>query len=181
MRSWLTWLIASGVGALAILGTVDALREAPSRSESEPGLRTPDLAPSPTPAARANERPPPCTKGQLALRVENLNGTPALELVHVSGEECRTPRLRIRVDLLDRAGRALERREHGLTVRQTVGIQSAFGPTTLAPHVALSAPFSFDYVCGAQRPVWAVAEAGPYSGKGRLPHGYPACVDDLGP
>jgi hypothetical protein len=179
MRSWLTWLIAGGVAAVAIVGTVDALRDSPSRSK--PALRNSYLAPSPAPAARASERSPRCAAEQLALRVENLNGTPALELAHVWGQPCRTPRLRIRVGLLDRAGRALERHEDGRTYQQTVGVQSAFAPTTLAPQVAVSAPFSVVYLCGAPKPVWAVADAGPYGAKGRLPRGYPACVDDLGP
>jgi hypothetical protein len=179
MRSWLTWLIAGGLGALVIVGIVDALRDSPSRPK--PALRNPHLAPSPTPAARANERSPRCTSQQLALRVENLNGTPALELAHVWGQPCRTPRLQIEVGLLDRAGRPLEKYEDGRTYRPTVGIQPAFAPTTLAPNVAVSAPFSFDYLCRAPRPAWAVANAGPYSARGRLPHGYPACVDHLGP
>jgi hypothetical protein len=179
MRSWLTWLITGGLVALAILGTVDALRN--SSSPSKPALRNPYLAPSPGRAAQASKRPSRCATGQLALRVENLNGTPALELVHLSGGPCRTPRLRVEISLLDRAGRVLETHEDGLTVQQTVGIQSAFAPTTLAPHVAVSAPFRYVYLCGASKPVWAVAEAGPYSGKGRLPRGYGACLDDLGP
>jgi hypothetical protein len=140
MRSWLTWLIAGGLGALVIVGIVDALRDSPSRPK--PALRNPHLAPSPTPAARANERSPRCTSQQLALRVENLNGTPALELAHVWGQPCRTPRLQIEVGLLDRAGRPLEKYEDGRTYRPTVGIQPAFAPTTLAPNVAVSAPFA---------------------------------------
>jgi hypothetical protein len=180
MRSWLTWLTAGGLGALVIVGTIDALRDSSSRSK--PALRNPYLAPSTAPAAQTNERPPRCRRGQLALRVENLNGTPTLELAHVSGEPCRTPRLRIQVGLLDRAGRALESQEDGLTVQQTIGIQRAFAPTTLAPQVAVSAVFSqYVYLCGTPKPVWAVAEAGPYSARGRLPRGYGACLDDLGP
>jgi hypothetical protein len=179
MRSWLTWLIAGGVAALAIVGAVDALRDSPSRSK--PPLRNSYLAPSPAPAAQASERSPRCTTQQLALRVEKLNGTPALELAHVWGQPCRTRRLQIEVGLLDRAGRPLEKYEDAHTYRLTVGIQRAFAPTTLTPNVAVSAPFSFDYVCGTPRPGWAVANAGPYFARGRLPRGYPACVDDLGP
>jgi hypothetical protein len=180
MRSWLTRLITAGVAVLAIVGTVDALRDSPFRSK--PALRNPYLAPSPAPAAQASVRPPRCTRGQLALRIENLNGTPALELAHVAGEPCRTPRLPIQVGLLDRAGRALESNQDGLTVQQTVGIRRAFAPTTLAPQVAVSALFSpYVYLCGTPKPAWAFAEAGSYSARGRLPHGYATCLDDLGP
>jgi hypothetical protein len=179
MRSWLTWLIAAGLGALAILGTVDALRDSPS--ESEPELRNPYLAPSPAPAAQASNRLPRCRTGQLALRVENLNGTPELALAHVRGEPCLTPRLAIEVALLDRARHAIRIRREGRVFQQTVGIQRAFARTSLSLNVGLSAPFSYVYLCGESKPLWAAAKAGPYSATGRLPREYGTCLHDLGP
>jgi hypothetical protein len=159
---WRAW-------CLAILGTVDALRDSPSRSK--PALRNPYLAPSPTPAAQASNRLPRCTAGQLALRVENLGGSPALALVHVWAGPCRTARLPIDISVFDRKGKR---------VQATVLIQRAFAPTTLSPNAEVIAGFNLVYLCGERKPVRVVAEAGAYPARGQLPHGY-ACVDDLGP
>ncbi len=113
-----------------------------------------------------------CTAQQIALRVEKLGGDLALALTHVWGAPCRTPRLPIDVALLDRAGKE---------VQATVGVQSAFAPTTLSPNVELVAGFNFIYLCGQPEPVRVVAEAGPYPARGRLPRGHAACLNDLGP
>ena len=123
-------------------------------------------------AGAVETAPDRCAAQQLALRVANLGGGPALALVHVWGPPCRTPRLPVNVALFDRSGQRVE---------ATIGIQSAFAPTTLSPSVEVIAGFNFLYLCGQRRPVRVVAEAGPYPTTGRLPHGIAACIHDLGP
>jgi hypothetical protein len=108
----------------------------------------------------------------VALRIENLGSSPALSLDHVWAGLCRTRRLPIEVALLDRDGNAVE---------GTVDIPQAFAPATLSPNKALSAPFSYVYVCGDPKPVFAHVNAGPQSARGRLPRNSGACFDDLGP
>jgi hypothetical protein len=113
-----------------------------------------------------------CATQQLALRVESLGGGPVLALVHVWGGPCRTPRLPIEMSLFDRKG---------TPVQATVGVQSAFAPTSLSPNVEVIAGFTVVYLCGERKPVRFVVEAGPYPARGRLPREYGLCLDDLGP
>jgi hypothetical protein len=103
MRKALTWMIAGGVLAVAILGAVDALRGSPSRSK--PVLRNPYLAPSPALSAATTDRLPTCTTPQLALAFEILGGSGTFVLRHVRGEPCHLRRLPIRFSVRDRAGR----------------------------------------------------------------------------
>lgn len=175
IRTPLTWALVGGLVALLVAGAIDVLRssESPtSESKSTNGLQRPA-------ADRTNRRAetegvplPRCTAQQLALKIENLGGDPALALVHVWAGPCRTPRLPIEVALLDRAGRSVE---------SAISVQPAFSPTTLSPNAELSAPFSAVYLCGQPKPVRVAAEAGPYPARGRLPRGYVACLEDLGP
>jgi hypothetical protein len=103
MRKAVTWMITGGLGTLAILGTVDALRGSPSRSK--PVLRNPYLAPSPAPSAATTDRLPTCNTPQLALAFEILGGSATFVLRHVRGEPCHLPRLPIHFTVRDRAGR----------------------------------------------------------------------------
>jgi hypothetical protein len=103
MRKAVTWMIAGGLLAVAIAGTVDALRGSPSRPE--PALRNPYLAPSPAPSAASTDRLPTCAKPQLALAFEILGGSATFVLRHVRGEPCHLPRLPIRFTVRDQAGR----------------------------------------------------------------------------
>jgi hypothetical protein len=103
MRLWLTRLIAGGLLAVAIAGTVDALRGSPSRPE--PVLRNPYLVPLPLPSAATTDRLPTCTTPQLALAFEILGGSGTFVLSHVRGEPCHLRRLPIRFSVRDRAGR----------------------------------------------------------------------------
>jgi hypothetical protein len=103
MRKALTWIIAGGLLAVAIAGTVDALRDSPSRPE--PLLRNPYLAPSQAPPAATTDRLPTCTTPQLALAFEILGGSGTFVLRHVRGEHCHLPGLPIRFNVRDRAGR----------------------------------------------------------------------------
>jgi hypothetical protein len=169
VRTWPTWLVAGGVVALLVAAAFDVLRS--SGSSPSPSI----LAGSERSLVREQEPtspPPRCTAQQVALRIENLGGSPALSLDHVWAGPCRTRRLPIDVALLDRAGKAVE---------ATVDIPQAFAPATLSSDKALSAPFSYVYLCGEPKPAFAHANAGPYSARGRLPQNSGACLDDLGP
>jgi hypothetical protein len=103
MRRAVTWMIAGGLLAVAIAGTVDALRGSPSRPETV--LRNPYLAPSQAPSAASTDRLPTCTTRQLALAFEILGGSATFVLRHVRGEPCHLPRVPIRFTVRDRAGR----------------------------------------------------------------------------
>jgi hypothetical protein len=175
MTRTLTWVVVGGIVSLLVVGAVDALRPSgtpTSASKTTAAPKRPAGDQISLPVETESVPPPRCTAQQLALTIENLGGGPALALLHVWAEPCRTPRLPIEVALLDRAGHSVE---------ATVGIQPAFPPTTLSSNVALSAPFTFVYLCGEPKPVFAVADAGPYSARGRLPRSYGACLEDLGP
>ncbi len=103
MRKAVTWMIAGGLLAVAIAGTVDALRRSPSGQKA--AVRNPYLAPSPAPSAASTDRLPTCTTPQLALAFEILGGSATFVLRHVRGKPCHLPRVPIRFNVRDRAGR----------------------------------------------------------------------------
>jgi hypothetical protein len=151
---------------------VDVLTSSDRPSSTSPAPGSPETGDQRPQPVEASPEPPRCTAQQVALRVEDLGGSPGLALVHVWAEPCSTVRLPIEVALLDRSRSPVE---------ATVNVQAAFAASTLSPDTALSAPFGYVYLCGEPKPVFAFASAGPYSARGRLPRGFGACLDDLGP
>jgi hypothetical protein len=167
--------VVLALAAVAIAAVVDAARNVYGSDEPASGgreSRSPSHSTTSRAAVTTATAVPRCKTQQLAFRLQNLGGGPALALVHAWAGPCRTPRLPISVALLDRRGQAVD---------ATVGVQPTFAPSALSPNAELSAPFNFVYRCGQPRPVRALAEAGPYSTRGRLPEGYGACLHDLGP
>jgi len=164
----LTWLIVAGVGAVLIVGVVDAVRSSPPKREDT--LYVP-LGPNPAPAT-TTAAAPRCQADQLVLGMEPVGSDLALEIVHVRGQPCRTPRLRIEMTLLDRGGRRAE---------ATASIQEFFAPTNHWPNVDVVAGFTILYKCGEREPERFEAKVGPYRDRGRLPHYEALCLDDLGP
>src|SRR5919201_1982854 len=103
IRTRLTWVIVGAVFALGVLAAIDVLRSsgAPSSSQATPTRAEQFTFPSETESAPVAR----CKTQQLALKGENLGGSPALALVHAWAGRCRTPRLPIHIALFDRAGR----------------------------------------------------------------------------
>ena len=176
LRSGLTWVIAGAVIALVGAAVVDAVRPSggspevqrkPSRGGSVFEARDPILVP--TTGALPLER---CSEQQLALRFDRLGGSPVLALAHVWGSPCRSPRLRLAAAVFA---------ENGDPIEATVGLPPAFAQTNLSAGIEVIAGLQVDYLCGQPAPRLLVAEAGPYVVRGRLPRGFGACLDDLGP
>lgn len=118
-------------------------------------------------------RVPRCTTQQLALHVEILGGGPVVELTHVSGTACRSPRLPIDIVFFDRDGNAVE---------ATANIAGAFQPTIVSPGVDMVVGFTVVRLCGKAKPRRFVAEAGPYFARASLSRGaFESCLTDLGP
>ena len=105
-RRQLTWVIAVGVIAVLVAGTVDAVHSRPSGSAP---IQT---ATAEKPAARETAIPvettaealPLCTAQNIGVSIVVLGGTAAVVVRHVWGRPCHLAPLTVRLGVTNRAG-----------------------------------------------------------------------------
>jgi hypothetical protein len=184
LRTRLSWLVIGGVVVILVAAAVDAFRSSGSKTLQpngglHEGERREHAGEEVLQTAVAETETGPlerCTARQLALRVERLGGTYLLALAHVWGGPCRTPRIPVEVSLFYRKGNPVNPDTASVSARW-----QAFAPTDLSPGVEAIGELYVSYECGKRRPRLLVAAARPYFARKRLPRGYVACVDHLGP
>jgi hypothetical protein len=172
-RTRISWLVIGGVALILAAAVVDALRPSGSSGKDVVGTdvesqgQAAQVGASTTRAGTTTTPLPRCGTEQVAVQVEMLSGSAVLELAHVSGGPCTTPRLPVEVRFFDRTG------------NQVRAYADAFAPTTLSPNVDVVANLYVIYRCRKRELTRFVVEAGRYVGRGRLPTG--SCLDDRGP
>jgi len=101
-----SWLIAVGVIAVFVAGTVDALRSSePSDSALSPATRTERSAAAETNLAGTTpEGLPHCTAQNIAVSIDVLGGTASVVVQHVWGRPCDLVPVPVRLSVTNRFG-----------------------------------------------------------------------------
>jgi hypothetical protein len=176
-RRRLTWVIATGVIAILVAGTVDAIRSSeplassPSRETArERSARETTFAVVTTP-----ESLPRCTVQNIAVSIDVLGGTATIAVRHVWGRPCYLAPLPVRLSLTDRLGGRvrLATVEDGPDVQSRVGGDFSPGFERLIDIPYLANPQLAS--CNSRGPFTAFVIVGPYSAQRRLSGGEVGC------
>jgi hypothetical protein len=169
-RARLTWVIASGVIAVLIAGTVDAIRSSePSASPPSRETATERSAGKTTLAAVTTpESLPRCTVQNLALSIDVLGGTATIVVGHVWGSPCHLAPLPVRLSLTNRFGGRVRLATvgGGPDVQSRVGGDFSPGFERLIDIPYLAHPPLAN--CNSRGPFTAFVIVGPYSAQRKL-------------
>jgi hypothetical protein len=106
-RRQFTWVIAAGVIAVLVAGTIDAVRSSkPSGSASSRVVKTEESArETAIPVETTAEALPRCTDQNIGVSIDVLGGTATVVVRQVWGRPCHLAPLTVRLGLTDRVGR----------------------------------------------------------------------------
>jgi hypothetical protein len=166
-------VIAAGVIAVVVAGTVDALRS------SEPsGSSASRKAVTERSAARAMTAPvettpeglPRCTAQNVGVSIDVLGGTASVVVRHVWGRACRLAPLAVRLSLTDRVGRrvrlaAVDEAHPDVQSRVGGDFSPGFEQLIDIPYLAEPQPGES---CNRKGPFTAFVSVGSYSAQRRL-------------
>jgi hypothetical protein len=167
-RRRLTWVIAAGVIALFVAGTVDALRSSePSRS-TQSRVTTERSAARETSATETKHEPlPPCTVENIGVSIDVLGGTATVLVRHVRGRPCHLTPMPVRLRLTNRGRRVrLTAVDEGPEVQSRVGGDFSPGFEQLIDIPYLAEPQLSS--CDLRGPFTAFVIVGPYSARRKL-------------
>jgi hypothetical protein len=169
-RARLTWVIASGVIAVLVAGTVDAVRSSERSASSPSGEPATErsAARDTTFPVETREALPRCTFQHIRVSIDVLGGTATIVVRHVWGSPCHLAPLRVRLLMSDRVGRRvrLATVEDGPAVQPGVGGDFSPGFERLIDIPYLANPQLAN--CNSRGPFTAFVIVGPYSAQRKL-------------
>jgi hypothetical protein len=170
-RTRLTWVIATGVIAVLIVGTVDAIRSSePSASSASQKTATERSAAQETtfPGETTPQSLPRCTVQHIRVSIEVLGGAATIVVRHVWGSRCHLAPLRVRLLVSDRVGRRvrLAAADEGRPVQSRIAGDFSPGFEQLIDIPYLAEPQLGD--CDRAGPFTAFVIVGPYSAQRKL-------------
>jgi hypothetical protein len=154
-------VIATGVAAVLVAGTVDAIRSSePSASSPSRETATERSAARETtfPVEAAPESFPRCTAQHIGVSIEVLGGAATIVVRHVWGSPCYLAPLRVRLMVSDRVGRRVR-----LSPRVESVVEGDFAP-------GFERLIDITYLpnCHQRGPFTAFVIVGPYSAQRKL-------------
>jgi hypothetical protein len=162
-RTRLTWVIAAGVSAVFVAGTVDAIRSPGSPSNQAPATKR-SAARETTFSVRTTPKSlPRCTFRHIGVSIDVLGGTAAVVVRHVWGSPCHLAPLPVRLSVTDRVGRRVR--------LATLDGVSESGPRVqgdFAPGFEELIDITYLPSCGQRGPFTAFVIVGPYSAQRKL-------------
>jgi hypothetical protein len=171
-RRQLTWVIAAGVIAVLVAGTVDAVRSEPSGSSpSRVATMERSAAGAMTiPVETTPEGLPRCTVQNIGVSIEVLGGTAQVVVRHAWGRPCHLAPLPVRLSLTDRVGRRVRMAavdEAHPDVQSRVGgdFSPGFEQLIDIPYLAEPQPGES---CDRRGPFTAFVIVGPHSAQRKL-------------
>jgi hypothetical protein len=170
-RARLTWVVASGVIAVLIAGSVDAVRS-PEPSAFSPN-REPATEQSPAqetkfPLETKPKSLPRCTAQHIGVSIDVLGGTATIAVGHVWGSPCHLAPLPVRLSLTNRFGGRVRLATvgGGPDVQSRVGGDFSPGFERLIDIPYLAHPPLAN--CNSRGPFTAFVIVGPYSAQRKL-------------
>lgn len=167
-RRRLTWVIATGVIAVLVAGTIDAVRSSkPSGSSPsrEPATERSAARETTFPVQATPESLPHCTAQHIGVSIDVLGGTATTVVRHVWGSPCHLAPLPVRLSVTDRVGRRVRLNSQSESVVEgdfASGFERLIDITYL-PN------------CDQRGPFTAFVIVGPYSAQRRLSGGEVGC------
>jgi hypothetical protein len=170
-RRQLTWVIAAGVIAVFVAGTVDALRSSEPSGSSPSRMATTERSAAGAmtiPVETAPEALPRCTDQDIGVSIDVLGGTAAVIVRHVKGRPCHLTPLTVRLGLTDRVGRRvrLATLSEGPVVPSHIEGDFSPGFEELIDIPYLAKPQLTS--CDSRGPFTAFVIVGPYSAQRKL-------------
>jgi hypothetical protein len=177
-RRQLMWVIAAGVIAVLVAGTVDAVRSEPSGSSPSPVATTEQSAAGATtiPVETTPEGFPRCTVQNIGVSIDLLGGTAAVVVRHVWGRPCHLAPLTVRLGVTNRVGRRvrLATLDEGPVVPSHIEGDFSPGFEELIDIPYLAKPQLTS--CDSRGPFTAFVIVGPYSAQRKLSGSEVGCL-----
>jgi hypothetical protein len=175
-RRQLTRVIAAGVIAVLVAGTVDALRSSEPSGSSPSRVATSERLAAGAmtiPAETTPEALPRCTAQNLGVSIDVLGGTAAVVVRHVWGRPCHLAPLAARLSLTDRVGRrvrlaAVDEAHPAVQASVAGDFSPGFEQLIDIPYLAEPQPGES---CDRKGPFTAFVNVGPYSAQRKLSGG----------
>lgn len=172
-RRQLTWVIAAGLIAILVAGTVDAVRSSESSGPNPSEVATTERSAAgeevTIPVEATPEGLPRCTVQNIGVSIDVLGGTATVVVRHVQGRPCRLAPLPVRLSLTDRVGRRVRLTavdEADPDVQSRVGDDFSPGFEQLIDIPYLAEPQLSN--CTRKGPFTAFVIIGPYSAQRKL-------------